>query len=75
MICIGYIYYRQHNKQLVVMICSGMKNTSVMEILQQIQKLLEEHTDRTTEVREHCIMGSLMNCTSPQILLRLQHYE
>jgi len=52
------------------MICSGVTTISVTEILQQIQKLVEEHTDKTKEVRENCIMGNFMTCTSHQILLR-----
>jgi len=49
------------------MICSGVTTTSVTEILQQIQKLVEEHADRTKDVGENGIMGSLMTCTSHQI--------
>jgi hypothetical protein len=57
------------------MICSGVTANSVTEILQQIQKLVEEHTDRTKEVRENYIMGSFMTCTSQKTLLRRQNQE
>jgi hypothetical protein len=47
-----------------------MMTTSVTEILKQIQKLVEEHTDITKEAAENCIKGSFMTCTylSPDMI-------